>query len=201
MRKGISFVNLALLETVLINAQWLFRDANEAMCNLYSSVDTKETKEPSKVILSTIKAILPRLKDFHDILLNPPAVNIRYASENLFDLMFMWSIIFQKPAVSTTIGVLDPPLGNTRVEVAKLLSVLVANNNVEINRELAELDTINVLLHLFFKYTWNNFLHTQVERCLAFALNCDISVTEGSETPNNFLIAHVSFAFLVRTET
>ncbi|KAL0280191.1 UNVERIFIED_CONTAM: hypothetical protein PYX00_001563 [Menopon gallinae] len=145
------------------------RDANEAKYNLYSNLDTKDTKEPSKVVLSTIKAILPRLKDFHDILLNPPV----------------------KPAVSTTIGVLDPPLGNTRVEVAKLLSVLVANNNFEINKELAELDTINVLLDLFFKYTWNNFLHTQVEHCLAFALNSDISVTEGSETPNNFLIAHI----------
>lgn len=26
---------------------------------------------------------------------------------------------------------------------------------------------------LFFKYTWNNFLHTQVQQCLALAINCD----------------------------
>lgn len=25
---------------------------------------------------------------------------------------------------------------------------------------------------LFFKYTWNNFLHTQVQQCLALAINC-----------------------------
>lgn len=93
----------------------------------------------------------------------------------------------------TTIGLLDPPLGNTRVEVAKLLSVLVANNNLEINSKLAELDTINILLDLFFKYTWNNFLHTQVEQCLAFALNADISTGEENDGQKNCLIAHVSF--------
>lgn len=31
--------------------------------------------------------------------------------------------------------------------------------------------TIN-LQSLFFKYTWNNFLHTQVQQCLALAINC-----------------------------
>jgi len=28
-----------------------------------------------------------------------------------------------------------------------------------------------VLQDLFFKYTWNNFLHTQVQQCLALAIN------------------------------
>lgn len=150
------------------------KDTNEILCNPYGSLApaddvTPEAIEPSQVVTNTIQAILPRLVDFHDVLINPPL----------------------KPAVMTTIGLLDPPLGNTRVEVAKLLSVLVANNNLEINNKLAELDTINILLDLFFKYTWNNFLHTQVEQCLAFALNADISSGEGEEVQKNSLIAHV----------
>jgi len=28
-----------------------------------------------------------------------------------------------------------------------------------------------MLQDLFFKYTWNNFLHTQVQQCLALAIN------------------------------
>ncbi|XP_026283493.1 serine/threonine-protein phosphatase 6 regulatory subunit 3 isoform X1 [Frankliniella occidentalis] len=100
------------------------------------------------VVHTTIAAILPRLKDFHALLLNPP----------------------QKPPVKTTVGTLDPPLGNTRLQVARLVAALIAVNNPAINQELANLGTIEVLLDLFFKYQWNNFLHTQVEQCIASAL-------------------------------
>ncbi|KAJ1523259.1 hypothetical protein ONE63_001138 [Megalurothrips usitatus] len=100
------------------------------------------------VVHTTTAAILPRLKDFHDLLLNPP----------------------QKPPVKTTVGTLDPPLGNTRIQVARLIAALVATNNPSVNQELSNLGTIEVLLDLFFKYQWNNFLHTQVEQCISSAL-------------------------------
>ncbi|KAK6627785.1 hypothetical protein RUM44_010264 [Polyplax serrata] len=121
-----------------------------------------------KVVASTTNAILPRLKDFHEILINPPV----------------------KPAVRTTVAVLDPPLGAVRVEVAKLLSVLVARDNVEINKELAELGTLNVLLDLFFKYTWNNFLHTQVQKCLIYAFSL-YPTSDDVEIQRNGLVAHI----------
>lgn len=100
--------------------------------------------------------------------------------------------------MTTTIGVLDPPLGNTRVEVTKLLSVLVSNNNADINKELTALGTINVLLDLFFKYTWNNFLHTQVEQCLAFVLNTEIPAVEGNPSEEDCLVAHVSYSSVIQ---
>lgn len=93
--------------------------------------------------------------------------------------------------MKTTIGLLDPPLGKTRVQVTKLLSALVANNNSEVNKELAELDTINVLLDLFFKYPCNNFLHTRVTECLAYALSAEIPTGEEDESTKSCLIAHV----------
>ncbi|EEB18845.1 conserved hypothetical protein [Pediculus humanus corporis] len=120
------------------------------------------------VVASTVKAILPRLKDFHNILVNPPL----------------------KPTVKTTIAMLEPPLGNVRVEIAKLLSVLVAHDDLEVNKELEELDTINVLLDLFFKYTWNNFLHTQVQKCLIHAFNL-YPTSDSGEFQRHGLVPHI----------
>lgn len=94
-------------------------------------------------------AILPYLEHLHKLLLDPP----------------------YKPAVKTTIGLLDCPLGNTRLHVAKLLSALLSTENLKIHESLANLGTFQTLLDLFFKYTWNNFLHTQVQQCLALAIN------------------------------
>ncbi|XP_014486158.1 PREDICTED: serine/threonine-protein phosphatase 6 regulatory subunit 3 isoform X2 [Dinoponera quadriceps] len=95
-------------------------------------------------------ATLPYLEHLHKLLLDPP----------------------YKPAVKTTVGILECPLGNTRLHVAKLLMALLSTENLKIHESLATLGTFQTLLDLFFKYTWNNFLHTQVQQCLALAINC-----------------------------
>lgn len=119
------------------------------------------------VILTTIEAILPYLPQLHDLLINPP----------------------KKPPVKMNSGTVDPPLGNTRLHVAKLLSALVATHNIDVNNKLTEFGTIGVLLDLFFTYTWNNFLHTQVEKCLAFALNAELVPSENSH--ENILLSDI----------
>jgi serine/threonine-protein phosphatase 6 regulatory subunit 3 len=58
-------------------------------------------------------------------------------------------LYLQKNAVRTTAGVLDPPLGNTRLQVARLLAALIATQDMEIHARLAELGTLNVLLVSF----------------------------------------------------
>ncbi|CAL1276549.1 unnamed protein product [Larinioides sclopetarius] len=95
-------------------------------------------------VSNVLAAIGPRLEDFHNLLLKPPV----------------------KPAITFTIGCLDPPLGICRLEVAHLLTALLYTNNQSINEKLASLGTIIVLLDMFFKYSWNNFLHTQVEQAI-----------------------------------
>lgn len=128
-----------------------------------------ENEQPPKVVLNTTAAILPRLKDFHNLLLDPP----------------------QKPPVKTTVGSLDPPLGNTRLHVSKLFAALLATNSADVNRELASLGTTEVLLELFFKYTWNNFLHSQVEQCIAFALNSELSLSVENDASENVLLQSI----------
>ncbi|XP_036286011.1 serine/threonine-protein phosphatase 6 regulatory subunit 2 isoform X2 [Pipistrellus kuhlii] len=98
---------------------------------------------------SVLHGIEPRLKDFHQLLLHPP----------------------KKPAILTTIGVLEEPLGNARLHGARLMAALLHTNTPSINQELCRLNTMGLLLDLFFKYTWNNFLHLQVELCVAAILS------------------------------
>uniref|UniRef100_A0AAQ5XIZ6 Protein phosphatase 6, regulatory subunit 3 n=1 Tax=Amphiprion ocellaris TaxID=80972 RepID=A0AAQ5XIZ6_AMPOC len=97
---------------------------------------------------SILEAVRPRLKDFHQLLLEPPKKNV----------------------MKTTWGVLDPPVGNTRLNVVRLVASLLQSNTQSINTELINLNTLGVILDMYFKYIWNNFLHIQVEICTAMIL-------------------------------
>uniref|UniRef100_A0A6G1R4K6 Protein phosphatase 6, regulatory subunit 2 n=1 Tax=Hypotaenidia okinawae TaxID=2861861 RepID=A0A6G1R4K6_9GRUI len=110
---------------------------------------------------SILHGIEPRLKDFHQLLLSPP----------------------KKTAILTTIGVLEEPLGNARLHGSRLIAALLHTNTPSINQELCRLSTMDLLLDLFFKYTWNNFLHFQVELSIAAILSH--SVQEGKTTSND----------------
>ncbi|KAJ8411201.1 hypothetical protein AAFF_G00172070 [Aldrovandia affinis] len=98
---------------------------------------------------SILHGIEPHLKDFQQLLLDPP----------------------KKSAILTTIGLLEEPLGNTRLHIARLVAALLQTSTPSIDQELCRLNTMDLLLDLFFKYTWNNFLHFQVELCVAAILN------------------------------
>lgn len=99
--------------------------------------------------------------------------------------------------MKTTWGVLDPPVGNTRLNVIRLISSLLQTNTSSINGDLMELNSIGVILDMFFKYTWNNFLHTQVEICIALILASPFENTENStitdqdSTGDNLLLKHL----------
>uniref|UniRef100_A0AAR2JYI7 Protein phosphatase 6, regulatory subunit 3 n=1 Tax=Pygocentrus nattereri TaxID=42514 RepID=A0AAR2JYI7_PYGNA len=134
---------------------------------------------------SILDAVRPRLKDFHQLLLEPPKVSVG----------------------GTTWGVLDPPVGNTRLNVVRLVASLLQANTHIINQELINLNMLGVILvsqegimcggwrvvsllfvdvllfvshgftvsssylqDMYFKYIWNNFLHIQVEICTAMIL-------------------------------
>lgn len=56
--------------------------------------------------------------------------------------VFLW----QKNVMKTTWGVLDPPVGNTRLNVVRLVASLLQCNNHSINTELINLNTLGVIL-------------------------------------------------------
>ncbi|XP_053882102.1 serine/threonine-protein phosphatase 6 regulatory subunit 3-like [Malaclemys terrapin pileata] len=84
----------------------------------------------------------------------------------------------KKSVMKTTWGILDPSVGNIRLNVIRLISSLLQTNTNNVNLELMELNSIGVRLDMFFKYTWNNFLHTQVEICIALILASPLESTE-----------------------
>ncbi|KAM9845794.1 serine/threonine-protein phosphatase 6 regulatory subunit 2a isoform 2-T3 [Aulostomus maculatus] len=130
-------VLLTLLETR--------RSGLEGLMDLYS-----QGYERSYTVNSSIlNAIEPHLKDFQQLLLDPP----------------------KKSAILTTVGVLEQPLGNARLHVARLVAALLQTSAPSICQELCSLGIMDLLLGLFFKYSWNNFLHFQVELCVAAILN------------------------------
>uniref|UniRef100_A0A674NIS2 Protein phosphatase 6 regulatory subunit 2 n=1 Tax=Takifugu rubripes TaxID=31033 RepID=A0A674NIS2_TAKRU len=114
---------------------------------------------------SILLAIQPHLIHFHQLLLQPPKVNkIKKACHN--------HKCSRNPML-TTLGVLEEPFGNTRLHVARLVASLLytsSSSHAVIAQELCRLNTMDLLLELFFKYTWNNFLHLQVELCVAAIL-------------------------------
>ncbi|XP_040288329.1 serine/threonine-protein phosphatase 6 regulatory subunit 1 isoform X3 [Bufo bufo] len=146
---------------------------NAFYCNLEGqleinppSIDSSSTQAS----LGTLLAIKQSLKDFHQLLIDPP----------------------KKESLQTTWGVLDPPLGNTRLHVVKLLSSAVNANNRALNQELIELDAVNTMLNLYFKYMYNNFLHSQVEACITTILNSNsIEDTNESNEQENLLVKYL----------
>uniref|UniRef100_A0A8C5G9N5 Protein phosphatase 6, regulatory subunit 2a n=1 Tax=Gouania willdenowi TaxID=441366 RepID=A0A8C5G9N5_GOUWI len=151
-------VLLTLLETR--------RSGLEGLMDLYS-----QGYERSYTVNSSIlNAIEPHLKDFQQLLLDPP----------------------KKSAILTTVGVLEQPLGNARLHVARLVAALLQTSAPSICQELCNLATMDLLLDLFFKYTWNNFLHFQVELCVASILNHPSSEEHDPQASiHNSLVAHL----------
>ncbi|XP_072528647.1 serine/threonine-protein phosphatase 6 regulatory subunit 2a isoform X2 [Salminus brasiliensis] len=131
------------------------RSGLEGLMELYS----QGCERSYTVSGSILRAIEPHLKDFQQLLLDPP----------------------KKSAILTTVGVLEQPLGNARLHVARLVASLLQTSDHSICQELCRLNIMDLLLDLFFKYTWNNFLHFQVELCVASILNH--SAHTGLQTP------------------
>uniref|UniRef100_A0A673MCH8 Serine/threonine-protein phosphatase 6 regulatory subunit 2-like n=1 Tax=Sinocyclocheilus rhinocerous TaxID=307959 RepID=A0A673MCH8_9TELE len=121
------------------------RSGLEGLMDLYS----QGCERSYTVNSSILRAIEPHLKDFQQLLLNPP----------------------MRSAILTTVGVLEQPLGSARLHVARLVASLLQTYDLSICQEICRLNTMDLLLDLFFKYTWNNFLHLQVELCVASILN------------------------------
>jgi len=120
--------------------------------NTFGTDDLRlESEGISETTAAILSAILPYLPKFQELLVNPPK-------------------ILQRDPLKLPCGTVEP-LGIVRLSIVKLLAALIATNSVEVNSKLNELGTVQIFLDLFFKFTWNNFLHAQVEKCIAFTLN------------------------------
>ncbi|KAK3570575.1 hypothetical protein QTP86_022521 [Hemibagrus guttatus] len=123
---------------------------------------------------SILLGIEPHLKHYRHLLLDPP----------------------KKCSMLTTLGVLEEPFGNARLHACRLMAALLNTRAPRMHQELCRLDMINLLLDLFFKFTWNNFLHVQVEQCVSAILNqtAPDGVVEDSPDPKGSENTHMDTA-------
>lgn len=102
-------------------------------------------------IRNTVEAIIPRIKDFHDILLQPP----------------------EKTDSSPPASASQEPFGFVRLQVSRLIAALIGTGSSEVQRELASLGTLSTLLDMMMKFHHSNFLHSQVERSIQCILGLE----------------------------
>ncbi|KAL9903343.1 phosphatase 6 regulatory subunit 1-like protein fmt isoform 2-T5 [Glossina fuscipes fuscipes] len=104
----------------------------------------RERKIHEDLLKTVICVIEPHLKHFNELLRNPP----------------------KKPDIVISAATLSPPFGTTRLQICRLFTVLLQTNNEDISKAICETDFFETLLYLFKQYCWNNFLHSEVEKCL-----------------------------------
>lgn len=164
-RSESSIVGCVQVLLALLGQRNTYYDGGAGAPAFSSAYDDLDSDRKNRVAESTARAILIHLKELHEVLLGPP----------------------KRAPVKTSVGTLEPPLGNTRLQVVRLISALIAADVPELLREIMSLGTVAVLLDLFFKYVWNNFLHAQVERCLAAAFRAqgtlDVNTDENAMYP------------------
>lgn len=86
--------------------------------------------------------------------------------QNCKDMVCASLSFWQKEALQTTWGTLDPPLGNTRLHVVKLLASSLSTNNAALQDEIIELGALNTMLvstntlplHAYFRLGSSSFL-------------------------------------------
>ena len=61
----------------------------------------------------------------------------------------------------STIGAINPPLGNTRLQTIHLLTAIIEANDAKINQELLRLNTLSILLVnllIFYQRNFNSII-------------------------------------------
>lgn len=86
--------------------------SNERDANIVQLVLQSEEKYREKLLTVMLPQIATRIKDFHHLLVNPPAME----------------------AIQNTVERLSPPFGNTRLQVCTLFSVLLQTGNSDIEK-------------------------------------------------------------------
>lgn len=107
-------------------------------------IHERERDNHDKIISTVIRVVGPRLKEFIEILRNPPV----------------------KPNMLINGAKILPPFGSTRLEICRLFTVLLETRDENITNAICEIDYFNTILALFKDYCWNNFLHSEVESSL-----------------------------------
>ncbi|KNC47795.1 SAPS domain-containing protein [Thecamonas trahens ATCC 50062] len=105
--------------------------------------------------LRSREELTPLLRAIHDML------------DDFFILLLRTETL---AALETTTGLLDPPLGSTRLKVVRFFCRLLHTRAPLIEFEIMRRGILNECVELFFHYEWNNFLHLTVSEMVLCVL-------------------------------
>ncbi|PAA68812.1 hypothetical protein BOX15_Mlig011928g3, partial [Macrostomum lignano] len=118
--------------------------ASMALAQQQQQPAASETERLAAAALNVIEAVSPRLPKLAALLSAPPPHRLA--------------------RMPTTAGQLEPPLGQCRLHVARLVRSLLSTNSALAGRAVAECGALPQLLSLMLAYPWNTFLHQAVEQ-------------------------------------
>lgn len=153
---------------------------------MFENVEEASTSDSTlvngiNIIISLLEIKRPVIEGAEELITEADIERIAQGVEPTLDILSKRLQDFQKllvtpkntVAMETTFGTLDPPLGRLRITIASLVATAVATNTKIINEALAKTEVVKTLLDLFCEYEWNNFLHSQVQRCISAILSSE----------------------------
>lgn len=96
---------------------------------------------------NTAVIVLNKSVSFEEWVLGDRVVILLFYISKILNSRWRQSLLSsQKSAILTTVGVLEQPLGNARLHVARLVAALLQTSDPSICQELCNLSTIDALL-------------------------------------------------------
>ena len=85
--------------------------------------------------------------------------NDEYLSPDAGDLLKLLDVSSDENTLPTTYGELCPPLGKHWLKILEFITVPLRMGSEFAQQELVKLGAIQMIIHLFFDYPFNNSLH------------------------------------------
>lgn len=103
---------MEFIQMLTRNLQKKKTNSNERDVSIAQMVQQSEDEHRKRLLDRLLPQVAHRIRDFHHLLLNPPA----------------------RPAIQNTAALLQPPFGHTRLQVCSMLTVLLRTENAAIER-------------------------------------------------------------------
>eukprot|EP01133_Synstelium_polycarpum_P017757 gene17757-21180_t len=145
--------------------------------------------------LTVVIKLLRRHKDNHDVIANTPLESLGSLFKESLQHTEELNEMLRKPSddsFTTTTGILSPPLGFHRLKIIEFFADLINSRYLCIDQKFMELGILTTCLDLFFKYPWNNLLHSQINQICQIVLYSEnddlkISMLEASDLLNRIV--------------
>ncbi|GAB2248108.1 hypothetical protein Droror1_Dr00007990 [Drosera rotundifolia] len=135
--------------------------------------------DPKRLTIGIYPAYNRQLTPTSTVTSNPEVVDGML--EILGPLLELLNVSSEGTVLPTTYGKLQPPLGKHRLKIVEFVSILLSVGGEAAENKLMQLGAVNLILDLFFKYPYNNFLHHFVEDIVIACL----------ESKNGSLVKHI----------